>query len=151
MKLLQAVQPTHAIFGQKDYQQLAVIQRMVAQFALPIEIIAGQTQRATDGLALSSRNQYLDDAARQQATQLAAVLRAVTELVQAGERNWAQLEANAIAQLNAQGWQADYITVRQRSDLQLPAAADGALPPLVVLGAARLGSTRLIDNLEFTV
>lgn len=151
MKLLQAVQPTHAIFGQKDYQQLAVIQRMVAQFAMPIEIIAGQTQRATDGVALSSRNQYLSAPAREQATQLAAVLQAVTELVQAGERNWAQLEANAIAQLNAQGWQADYITVRQRSDLQWPVDHDGALPPLVVLGAARLGSTRLIDNLEFVV
>lgn len=151
MKLLQAVQPTHAIFGQKDYQQLAVIQRMVAQFAMPIEIIAGQTQRATDGLALSSRNQYLDDTARQHATQLASVLKAAVELVQSGERNWAQLEANAIAQLNAQGWQADYITVRQRSDLQLPVAQDGALPPLVVLGAARLGNTRLIDNLEFVI
>lgn len=152
MKLLQSVQPTHAIFGQKDYQQLAVIRRMVAQFAMPIEIIAGQTQRAGDGLALSSRNQYLSDPARQQATELAAVLKAVTVLVQAGERNWAQLEANAIAQLNAQGWQADYITVRQRSDLQLPVAQeDGALPPLVVLGAARLGTTRLIDNLEFVV
>ncbi|THJ36524.1 pantoate--beta-alanine ligase [Lampropedia aestuarii] len=151
MKLLQAVQPTHAVFGQKDYQQLAVIQRMVAQFAMPIEIIAGPTQRATDGLALSSRNQYLDDTARQHATQLAAVLKATVELVQSGERNWAQLEANAMAQLNAQGWQADYITVRQRSDLQLPVDQAGALAPLVVLGAARLGSTRLIDNLEFVV
>lgn len=151
MKLLQAVQPTHAVFGQKDYQQLAVIQRMVAQFAMPIEIIAGQTQRAADGLALSSRNQYLDDTARQHATQLAAVLKATVELVQSGERNWAQLEANAMAQLNAQGWQADYITVRQRNDLQLPVDQAGALAPLVVLGAARLGSTRLIDNLEFVV
>ncbi|MDH5856951.1 pantoate--beta-alanine ligase [Lampropedia aestuarii] len=151
MKLLQAVQPTHAVFGQKDYQQLAVIQRMVAQFAMPIEIIAGQTQRAADGLALSSRNQYLDDTARQHATQLAAVLKATVELVQSGERHWAQLEANAMAQLNAQGWQTDYITVRQRSDLQLPVDQAGALAPLVVLGAARLGSTRLIDNLEFVV
>lgn len=151
MKLLQAVQPTHAIFGQKDYQQLAVIRRMVAQFAMPIEIIGGATQRAADGLALSSRNQYLDDSARQQATRLAATLQAMALQVQLGARHWEQLEQQAITELNAQGWHTDYITVRQRSNLQLPPSDGSALPPLVVLGAARIGGARLIDNLEFVV
>jgi len=96
MKLLQCVQPTHAIFGQKDYQQLAVIQRMVSQFAMPIEIIGGHTQRAADGLALSSRNQYLDEAARQQAIQLPATLHAVGTALRFGV-NTRQTERHSTA------------------------------------------------------
>ncbi|THU02880.1 pantoate--beta-alanine ligase [Lampropedia puyangensis] len=149
MKLLQCVSPTHAIFGQKDYQQLAVIRRMAQQFAMPVAILAGHTQRAEDGLALSSRNQYLDSQARQQATQLAQVLQQIAGKVQAGARDWNLLEQDAIAQLSKAGWEPDYLTVRQRSDLQLPPTRANVLPPLVVLGAARIGGARLIDNFEF--
>lgn len=148
MKLLQIVQPSHAVFGQKDYQQLEVIRRMVQQFALPVGIIAAATQRAEDGLALSSRNQYLDAPARQAATQLAAALHQVASRVQRGERDWPALEAQALATLATQGWQPDYLTVRVRGSLQLP-PDEGPLPALVALGAARIGGARLIDNLEF--
>jgi pantoate--beta-alanine ligase len=147
LKLFNIVQPQVAVFGQKDYQQLMVIRQMVEQFALPIEIIAGATVRAGDGLALSSRNGYLSADERREAPRLNAVLRRVCERLLAGERNAIRaIEAEAVATLNAHGWQADYVAVRKRSDLQSPAAHDSA--PLVVLGAARIGSTRLIDNLE---
>lgn len=150
MKLLCSVQPQVAIFGQKDYQQLQVLRNMVQQFAMPIEIIAGATQRASDGLALSSRNGYLDEAARQAATQLPQVLQQLAAAVQAGQRDWQALEAQALQTLAAQGWQPDYLTIRRQSDLQIPSVADNAaLPPLVALGAAKIGATRLIDNLEF--
>ena len=158
MKLFSATLLGHAkstaVFGQKDYQQLMVIRRMVQQFALPIDVVAVPTARAGDGLALSSRNRYLSPEQREQAT---ALSRALTDLSQAGLRavqaggNWAQavpeLEAQAMAQLQAQGWQPDYLTLRRRADLLAPTAADGA-GGLVALGAARLGGTRLIDNLE---
>ena len=141
-----------AVFGQKDYQQLMVLRRMVEQFALPINIVAGATQRAPDGLALSSRNAYLSDAERAEALQLSLVLRALArEAASCAHALPAQapaLEARAMAALSARGWQSDYLTVRRRSDLQPPEAHDGA-GSLVVLGAARLGHTRLIDNFEF--
>ncbi|KAF1044782.1 pantoate--beta-alanine ligase [Xylophilus sp.] len=147
LKLFNAVQPRAAVFGQKDYQQLAVIRRMVRQFALPIEIVAGATQRADDGLALSSRNGYLSDAERQEAVQLPLALRRLSGAVRAGgTAGLAALERDAEAALAARGWQPDYLTVRRRGDLLPPAPGDTA--PLVVLGAARLGGTRLIDNLE---
>ena len=137
-----------ALFGQKDYQQLMVLRRMVQQFALPLDIVAGTTQRAEDGLALSSRNGYLSEAERQEAVQLSLALRALArDAVAAAHALPAQreaLEARALQALAARGWQPDYLTVRRRSDLQPPQAGDA----LVVLGAARLGSTRLIDNLE---
>ncbi|RMX08558.1 pantoate--beta-alanine ligase [Corticibacter populi] len=148
MKLFQCVQPSHAVFGQKDYQQLEVIRRMVRQFAMPIEIVAGATCRAGDGLALSSRNQYLDPAARQAAVQLSQALRSLATQVQQGARDFRSLEESAMAQLGREGWEPDYLTVRRRDTL-LPPAADGLLPPLVALGAARIGGARLIDNLEF--
>lgn len=148
MKLLQIVQPSHAVFGQKDYQQLEIIRRMVRQFAMPVQIIATPIQRASDGLALSSRNQYLDASARQQATQLHAELVRTAQLVQQGRRDWSALQTEAMQRLTIQGWQPDYLTVREQRSLQEP-PADGALPPLVVLGAARIGTARLIDNLEF--
>ncbi len=158
MKLFSATLLGHAkstaVFGQKDYQQLMVIRRMVQQFALPIDVVAVPTARAGDGLALSSRNRYLSPEQREQAT---ALSRALTDLSQAALRavqagcNWAQtvpeLEAQAMAQLQAQGWQPDYLTLRRRADLLAPTAADG-VGELVALGAARLGGTRLIDNLE---
>ena len=144
-----------AVFGKKDYQQLMVIRRMVQQFALPIDIVAADTSRAEDGLALSSRNRYLSGDERAQALQLAQALRALgTQALATGHSPagtaasaLAELESAALAQLSAQGWQPDYLTVRRRADLLAPQPGDGA-GSLVVLGAARLGSTRLIDNLE---
>ena len=150
MKLFQAVFATTgggtAVFGQKDYQQLMVIRRMVQQFALPIEIIGCATARADSGLALSSRNGYLSDEQRVQAMALSQALKALADAARQGG-NLAELEAQAMAALRAKGWEPDYLSVRQRSDLQTP--ADARSGDLVALGAARLGSTRLIDNLEF--
>ena len=137
-----------AVFGEKDYQQLMVVRRMVQQFALPIDIVAAPTERAADGLALSSRNGYLSPAERAQAVQLSQALRALGEAARAaGEAlpaRLADLEHAARAQLDASGWQTDYLAVRSRRTLQAPQPGDA----LVVLGAARLGTTRLIDNLE---
>ena len=137
-----------AVFGQKDYQQLMVLRRMAQQFALPIELVAGPTQRADDGLALSSRNGYLSETERQEAVQLSLALRALArEAVAAAHAlpgQVAALEQRAREALAARGWQPDYLTVRRRNDLQPPQAGDA----LVVLGAARLGTTRLIDNFE---
>ena len=137
-----------AVFGKKDYQQLMVIRQMVRQFALPIEIAGVDTCRAEDGLALSSRNGYLSDAERQEAVQLSMALRALGRDAQAAADALAShlpaLEARAMEGLRQRGWQPDYLTVRRRHDLQ-PARAGDAM---VVLGAARLGSTRLIDNFE---
>ncbi len=148
MKLFTIVQPKVAVFGKKDYQQLMVIRRMVEQFALPITIDGGETRRSDQGLALSSRNGYLSEAELGEALALSRALRQLAEGYRAQPSALASLEAEASRQLAARGWQPDYLTVRRRSDLQLPTEAD-AQAPLVVLGAARLGSTRLIDNLEF--
>ena len=158
MKLFQCVfseakGPRHALFGKKDYQQQMVIRRMVQQFGMPVEIIAGETQRAADGLALSSRNGYLSEAERAEAVQLSLALRALARdaLAAAGAmpEQLEGLEARAMRALALRGWQPDYLTVRRRADLQLPKAADALAPQsLVVLGAARLGRTRLIDNFE---
>jgi pantoate--beta-alanine ligase len=138
-----------AAFGKKDYQQVMVVRRMVQQFALPIEILAGETQRAEDGLALSSRNSYLTPAERQEAVQLSKALRALGDAARAatGLPDLDALEAQAMQALARRGWKPDYLTVRRRADLMQP---QGPLTnePLVVLGAAKLGNTRLIDNLE---
>ncbi|MES2188410.1 MAG: pantoate--beta-alanine ligase [Pseudomonadota bacterium] len=147
MKLFQCVQPHAAVFGQKDYQQLLVIRHMVRQFALPVEIVAGATERADDGLALSSRNGYLDAGARAEAIALSQALRALAGKVQAGGRDLPALEAEALAALTTRGWAPDYLTVRSRRNLLAPELGE---TELVALGAARIGSTRLIDNLEFT-
>ena len=137
-----------AVFGKKDYQQLMVIRQMVRQFALPIEIVGVDTCRAEDGLALSSRNGYLSEAERAEAVQLSLALRALGRDALAAADALAShlptLEAKAMDGLRQRGWQPDYLTVRRRHDLQPPQAGDA----LVVLGAARLGQTRLIDNLE---
>ncbi len=140
--------PGVAVFGSKDYQQLMVIRQMVQQFALPIGIVAGATCRADDGLALSSRNGYLSASERAQAIELRQALQALAHAAVQPGAQLAALEAQALQRLQAQGWQPDYLTVRQRSNLQAPAGALVA-GELVALGAARLGSTRLIDNLEF--
>jgi pantoate--beta-alanine ligase len=145
LKLFSIVQPQVALFGKKDYQQLMIISNMVREFALPIEIVPGETVRAADGLALSSRNGYLSEAERAEAPRLYRALDAVRRAIQAGERDLARLEQGAMAELRASGWIPQYVAVRKQLDLQLPAAHDSGL---VVLGAALLGSTRLIDNLE---
>ncbi len=144
MKLFQCVQPSVAIFGRKDYQQFLVLKNMVQQFAMPIEVVPGDTQRAADGLALSSRNGYLSEAERGEAVQLSQALQRVAREVRSGA-SIASAEQTALQTLQARGWQPDYITVRRRSDLQTPQNGDA----MVVLAAARLGKTRLIDNLEF--
>ena len=144
MKLFQCVQPRFAIFGKKDYQQLMVVRQMVRQFALPIEIVGLGTARAEDGLALSSRNGGLNAGERAEAVWLSRALQAMARAVRAGERDFAAIEARAMASLAARGWQPDYLVLRRRADLQ-PAAPGDAL---VALAAARLGGTRLIDNLE---
>jgi pantoate--beta-alanine ligase len=142
-----------ALFGKKDYQQLMVLKRMVQQFALPIDIVGGETQRADDGLALSSRNGYLTAEERAEAVQLSLALKQLAKNYRLNAGNIAALEAEAIAQLTARGWLPDYLTVRRRADLQPPqvgfSMGGQSSDPLVVLGAAKLGKTRLIDNLEF--
>ena len=145
MKLFQIAQPQVALFGKKDYQQLLVIRNMVRELNLPLEIVPGETIRAADGLALSSRNGYLTEAERTEAPRLFRTLTNVVGLIRSGNRNFALLEQQAIAELTAHGWVPDYIAVRNKFDLQLPPAHESRL---VVLAAARLGSTRLIDNLE---
>ena len=137
-----------AAFGKKDYQQVLVVRRLVQQFALPIEILAGETQRAEDGLALSSRNGYLSPAEREEAAQLSRALRALGDAARASNTpDLPALEAQAMQSLARRGWKPDYLTVRRRADL-LPPQGPLVAGSLVVLGAAKLGSTRLIDNLE---
>ena len=137
-----------AVFGKKDYQQLMVIRQMVNQFALPVELVGVDTSRAADGLALSSRNGYLSAAERAEAVQLSMALRLLGNAALAVTDDLAshlpRLETEAMQALRQRGWQADYLCVRRRTDLQMPLTGDA----LVVLGAAKLGKTRLIDNLE---
>jgi pantoate--beta-alanine ligase len=149
LKLFSCVQPRVAVFGKKDYQQLMIVRNMAKQFALPTEIIAAETYRADDGLALSSRNGYLSEQERAEAPQLFKQLNAVAEEVRGGHLDVFELERHAMAKLAARGWKPDYISIRKRADLQPPSAGDLAKSePLVVLAAAKLGITRLIDNLE---
>jgi pantoate--beta-alanine ligase len=145
MKLFQIVGPQAALFGKKDFQQLMVIRSMAREFNLPTDIVAGETVRADDGLALSSRNGYLSEAERTEAPRLFRCITKVVEAIRAGSRDFPGLERQAEAELAAHGWSPDYVAVRKSLDLQLPAAHESGL---VVLAAARLGSTRLIDNLE---
>lgn len=138
-----------AAFGKKDYQQVLVVQRMVQQLALPIEIIAGETQRAADGLALSSRNSYLSETERVEAVQLLIALKALGQAAKGARlAQLPELEAAAMQTLARRGWKPDYLSVRRRSDLLLPQTEALTSDPLVVLGAAKLGMTRLIDNIE---
>jgi pantoate--beta-alanine ligase len=149
MKLFSCVQPRVAVFGKKDYQQLMIVRNMARQFALPTEIIGAETFRADDGLALSSRNMYLSEAERAEAPRLYQALNFVASEMHAGHLDVFQLEHKAMEQLASHGWNPDYISIRKRADLQPPSAGDLAQgSPLVVLAAARLGTTRLIDNLE---
>jgi pantoate--beta-alanine ligase len=149
LKLFSCVQPRVAVFGKKDYQQLMVIRNMCRQFQLPVEILAHETVRADDGLALSSRNMYLQSAERNEAPQLYAQLQSLQRKLQAGQHDVEQLASEVMTVLNARGWEVDYVTIRRRSDLHSPTYEQViAGEPLVALAAAKLGATRLIDNLE---
>lgn len=145
LKLLNITQPDVALFGKKDYQQLMVIRNMVADFNLPIKIMGGETVRAEDGLALSSRNGYLSATERLEAPRLFQVLNRLVAAVRGGETDFSRLEQDAMAELQAHGWLPEYVALRKKLDLQFAPAHESGL---VVLAAARLGSTRLIDNLE---
>lgn len=145
LKLLNIVQPDTALFGKKDYQQLMVLTNMVRQLALPVEVLPGETVRAPDGLALSSRNGYLSESERSEAPRLYRLLTHIRDAVRNGDHDFLKLETEAMTTLADHGWTPDYIAVRRHADLQPPVHADD---PLVVLAAAKLGRTRLIDNLE---
>ena len=151
LKLFSCVQPRAAVFGKKDYQQLMIIGRMVRQFALPTEIVAAETIRADDGLALSSRNGYLSEAERSEAPALHRELQTVADEMRAaaGSGDIGTLERAAMERLRERGWRPDYVSIRRRSDLTAPDRESVARgEPLVALAAAWLGPTRLIDNVE---
>lgn len=144
-KLFNIVEPDYACFGKKDYQQLVILQGMAADLNFRVEIVPVDIGRAADGLALSSRNQYLSEAERKQAPQLYRELQAVARAVENGNRDYAGLEQQAAANLKQAGWQVDYVEIRHAGNLQVAHVGDSEL---VVLAAARLGNTRLIDNIE---
>lgn len=143
-KLFNIVQPDVACFGEKDYQQLTVLRRMASELNFPLEIVGVATERARDGLALSSRNAYLTSEERRIAPQLYQCLKATAEGIRNGERDWEQLEQQAAERLSAAGLRPDYISIRRSADLALPEEGDREL---VILAAAFLGKARLIDNL----
>lgn len=145
LKLFNIVRPQIAVFGKKDYQQLHIVREMVRQFNLPIEIIAGETVRAPDGLALSSRNQYLSVGERAEAVRMYSQLRRIKESIENGSKEYDSLIREAEKDLDTHGWKVDYVALRHRWTLAPAARGD---KELIVLGAARLGTTRLIDNLE---
>jgi len=159
LKLFSCVQPRVAVFGKKDYQQLMIIRQMAHQFALPVEIVAGETIRADDGLALSSRNAYLSAAERTEAPHLQTSLQELRHAVldtmhhaspmKPLDQSLRELEKKTTDALTQRGWQPDYIAIRKRTDLLAPSNEDLlAKKELVILAAAKLGKTRLIDNLE---
>jgi len=143
-RLFSLVQPDVAIFGEKDFQQLMVIRRLVKDLSLPVEIIAGATRREDDELALSSRNQYLTEEERAIAPQLYATLKKIGEGLQSGKRNYTKMEQQAMNDLEALGFKPDYVSIRRAENLGEP---DRDTDELVVLVAAHLGKSRLIDNL----
>ncbi|WP_373698575.1 pantoate--beta-alanine ligase [Neisseria dentiae] len=144
-KLFNIVQPDAACFGKKDYQQLAVIKGLVEDLNINIDIVPVDTGRASDGLALSSRNQYLSEQERAEAPRLYRELRTIADAVRSGNLAYAVLEQAAAQRLGEAGWTVDYIEVRRADDLSVAHAGD---KNLVILAAARLGGTRLIDNIE---
>ena len=149
LKLFSCVSPRVAIFGKKDYQQLMIVRNMCRQFALPTEIIAHETVRDADGLAMSSRNRYLSEVERREAPRLYRLLNSVRDRVRGGAADTLALEQDARRELAAAGWKVDYVSIRRQRDLKAPEPAQvQAGEPLVVLAAAKLGNTRLIDNLE---
>jgi pantoate--beta-alanine ligase len=153
LKLFSCVQPRVAVFGKKDYQQLMIVRQMASQFALPVEIVPAETIRAEDGLALSSRNIYLSASERAEAPALQRQLSAMREQVLGLKEKTVSalmgIETKALTQMQTRGWQPDYIAIRQQRDLAKPTQANlDSGQPLVIVTAAKLGKTRLIDNLE---
>jgi pantoate--beta-alanine ligase len=144
-KLFHIVEPDVAVFGEKDFQQLTIIRRMAADLCMPITVIAAPTVRDPDGLAMSSRNQYLTDEERSKASLIHQTLRAAVERLRAGDRDFPAIERNGLEVLVASGFRPDYFAVRHADDLSTPQADTRNL---VVLVAARLGRARLIDNLQ---
>jgi pantoate--beta-alanine ligase len=144
-KLFGIVTPDLAVFGEKDLQQLMVIRRMTLDLSLPVEVIGAPTVRASDGLALSSRNRYLDEDERARAPAIYRALSATVNALRAGDRNYAALERQGWVALERAGMKPDYFTILSGRDLSNPTPA---LQDLVVLTAARLGRARLIDNLR---
>jgi pantoate--beta-alanine ligase len=145
LKLFNIVQPHAAVFGKKDFQQFFIISRMVEQLNLPIEIIGAETIRADDGLALSSRNQYMNAQERAEAPFMFQTLNRIREAISGGNRDFPALAAGAAKDLEKRGWRVDYVAVRSQKTLLPPEDSEKSL---VLLAAARLGKTRLIDNLE---
>jgi len=148
LKLFNIVQPNIAIFGKKDYQQLHMVQEMVRQLNIPVDIIAGNTIRAADGLALSSRNQYLTSTQRTEASRLYRTLQWVKKEITVGRNDFSTLQQQAIEQLLQHDWKVDYLSINKQSDLLLAQHPDESL---VILSAAWLGQTRLIDNIEYNI
>jgi pantoate--beta-alanine ligase len=146
-KLFGIVQPDVAVFGEKDFQQFTIIQRMTRELSIPVEVVGAATVRAPDGLAMSSRNRYLTDAERGIAPRLQAALRVAVGRIDAGDEDCAAIEAQGLAALREAGMRPDYFAVRDALTLEPPGPASREL---VVLAAARLGKARLIDNLRAT-
>jgi pantoate--beta-alanine ligase len=149
LKLFNLVQPDVAVFGKKDRQQLKIVRGMVQQFNLPIQIVPAETVRADDGLALSSRNNYLSSDERKEAPRLYRTLRFIADEIAAGRTDYANLESAGRADLAQHGWKVDYIAVRHGIGLRIPHPEGFDNPHvLIVLAAAQLGATRLIDNVD---
>jgi pantoate--beta-alanine ligase len=149
LKLFNLVQPDVAVFGKKDRQQLKIVRGMVQQFNLPIQIVPAETIRADDGLALSSRNNYLSPIERTEAPRLYRTLRGIVDEIAAGRTDYANLEFAGRAELARHGWKVDYVAIRHGLALRIPHPEGFDHPNLlIVLGAAALGTTRLIDNLD---
>jgi len=149
MKLFACVQPQVAVFGKKDYQQWMIVRAMCRQFSLPTRIVPHETVRDADGLAMSSRNRFLSAPERHEAPHLYRALGELRERLRSGSRDLHGLQLRCMEELAASGWQPDYVSIRRQLDLKTPSSEQvEAGEPLVALAAARLGNTRLIDNLE---
>lgn len=148
LKLFNIVQPQTALFGKKDFQQLFILREMVKQLDLPITVIPGETVREQDGLAMSSRNGYLKPEQRVEAPRLYGALKQVVKAIQDGRRDFSAIEEQTRQYLTMMGWIVDYVEIRSAETLGKAQAGD---QNMVVLAAAKLGKTRLIDNVEFCV
>lgn len=147
-KLFHLVQPAVAVFGKKDFQQFHIIREMTCQLDFPLTLVAVETVREKDGLAMSSRNGYLDAAQRFEAPRLYRTLQQLVDNARGGRRDFTMMQAQAAQYLTRLGWTVDYIEIRSATSLLPPSPGESAL---VALAAARLGSTRLIDNIEFAL
>ena len=148
LRLLGIVAPDVMVLGEKDYQQLVVLRRMVRDLQLPVQVVAGSIQRERDGLAMSSRNRYLSAAERRAAPKLHGELKRVRAALRQGEQDFRTLEAQASRALQAAGFDPDYVEVRRAGDLSRPNGLDSVGDDLIVVAAAWLGKARLIDNLR---